>query len=424
MTEDYISRLRGPKVPYFLIEGETRLLDASSYPYGRNRLPVQCNFLEEKREPLSAHITGLRSIVFPFEGQWFKAKAIGIPSGASRPIFRDGRLLSYYLSQTTIGSGTLVWGFMSIEETKNEIHWMKRARELGLPVTEPVGIGVYEDIFVLEFKDRRGLFEHLNKVRLDDLLDDFSKNSKRTTVACSFCREPTDIRVDEILYAFAFPGAEKIFDADDSKDYLKWLGSSCGRNLRLHHDSGILHGTIPRAGGVMTNSHVANHLVGEEETWMTDYHMASQLRDKATRRMEVYCLSCVMNPLPYAQVIGRARFLPRKSPPLGLYEGLVLSPSEGIAGLGELAPMLPGAELAEAFTDGVERGYNRRSTFKIGPELKRNMLRRAVRMKEEMWRIYGIPKGMQRGVEYVRRTIASKKITEEELSEVAEALRD
>lgn len=286
---------------------------------------------------------------------------------------------------------------------------MGRARELGLPATGPIGIGIYRDVFVLDFKNRRELFDHLNKVGFEDLLEDFLKNSRRMTAACTFCKGPTDIRADEILYPFMLPSIERILDIDDCRDYLKWLGSSCAYNLRLHHDNDIMHGTIPKGAYVMTNSHVANHLVGEEKTWMTDYHMAGKAEVRGIQKVEVYCLSYVMNPLPWAEAIGRAKFMPETFPH-GLYDR-------------QMPDRSPSVMLTTAFMDGIELGYYRRRIFDVEPGLKRDMLRKLVKIKEKMWQIYGIPEGMQRGLEYIPYYITSRKTTERDLNEVMKALQ-
>ena len=417
--EGLIQKLRGSKTEYFLIEGETKLLDPSKYPFNKDTLPVLCNPLDRRINPLLAYISGNRSITFPLNRMWFKAKAIGIPFGKSRPIQRDRKLFTYFLTNASIGSGKLIWGFSTPEEADNEIKWMNKAKELDLHATEPIGLGIYKNVFVIEVKNRRDLFSYLNRTSFEDLMNKFLKGSRKTEAACVFCLEPTDIRVDEILYAFSLPGIEKILGEEDCKDYLRWLGSSCGYNLRLHHDNDIMHGTIQRGPGFMTNSHVANHLVGEGGTWMTDYHMAGKTKDKDIKRMEVFCLCHVMNPLPHAEAIARSRFAREELPMFELYELLLSSSYGALTSLGEMGLETPKAELTEAFIDGVILGYYRRRVFEVESKLKREMLKKSVLIKEKMWQILKMPARMQRGVDYFYMKLNTEKITEQDYNEIA-----
>ena len=420
--EDLIRRLRGPRTEYFLIKGKTELLDPSKYPFEKGMLPVFCKYIDAKMQPLKAYISGNRSIVFPSDSAWFKAKSIGIPSGRSSPTYKDGKLYTFFLTNASIGSGSLIWGFSEVKEALNEVKWMKKAKELDLRVTEPVGMGIYENIFVIDLKDRSDLFSYLKRTSLEDLMNRFHKEARKTEGACVFCWEPTDIRVDEILYAFSIPGIENILGRDDCRDYLKWLGSSCGYNLRLHHDNCIMHGTVQVGPGFMTNSHVANHLVGEETTWITDYHMAGEVKNEDIKRMEVFCLCHVMNPLPHAEVIARSRFARDEFPRFELYE-LLLSPSyEAITSLGEIGLRTPKAGLTEAFIDGIELGYYKRRIFEVESKLKRKMLRKSILIKEKIWEILKIPKRMQRGVDYFHARLYSRKLTDQDYRELSRAI--
>ncbi len=423
-VEEFVHKLRGPKTEYFEIDGETKLLDPSKYPFDKNSLPVLCNTIDARTKHSLAYISGNRSIVFPLDGNWFKAKAIGIPFGKSRPILREGKLFSFFLTNASIGSGKLIWGFSRVEEAENEIKWMKKAKELDLKTTKPVGIGIYRNVFAIDVKDRIDLFSFLNRTSFEILMKKFLRGSRRVRAACIFCIEPSDIRVDEVLYAFSFPRIEKILGRKNCIDYLKWLGSSCGYNLRLHHDNGIMHGTIQLGPGFMTNSHVANHLVGEDSTWMTDYHMAGSVKDDNIKRMEVFCLCHVMNPLPHAEIIARSGFAREEFPKFELYE-LLLSPSyEAMVSLGGMGLGMPKAELTEAFIDGVERGYYRRRIYEVERVLKREMLKKSILIKEKIWEILKLPKRMQRGVEYFHRALHARKITEENYRELAKIINE
>jgi hypothetical protein len=414
-VERLLSLLRGRKVFFHLVGGSTSLEEPSLYPFGAGEIPVLCD-LEEKAKSYDAYTSGLRSIVRPGPGSsWFKAKAIGIPSGSSTPIHADGRIYTYYLSDAYIGTGRLIWGFSTVDEAENEISRMVEARELGLPATEPIGIGHYSDVRVLDLKNRHGLFEMLGSTPREALLGRFRDSGRPMDAACIFSSQPTDVRVDEILYGFLHPLIRDVLDPRDCRGFLRWLGSSCGRNLRMHHDAGLLHGTIPRGGGFMTNSHTANHLVDGEGTYTTDYHMAYRSGDKDLRRVEAYFLGSLMNPLPRAEeaaarAFSRSRPLIFENPfestpplPFGQYEEQMFTPR----GFQE--------EFTEAFLDGVVYGYNRRKVRSAESKLRREALLKAAACKKELFRLLGLPEGMERGVNQVTKRLAGHSFTDEEL---------
>lgn len=428
--EELLARLRGEKIPYFLVEGEVELVDPSKYPFKKHLLPLQCRPMDKGLASGFAYTSGNRSFVMPHEGGWFKAKAAGIPSGVSRPILREGRLLTYRLVHASIGSGDVLWGFLSLDEARNELYWMTKVKELGLPSAMPVGMGIYRDVHVIELRDRLALFRYLTTVGDEELLRDFKERSYEADAACLFSLETTDIRADELLYALLFPRVEKILDYGECASYLKWLGSSCGYNLRLHHDQDILHGTIPRPPGVMTNSHLANHIVDESSTWMTDYHMAGKSSDKRLKRIELYCLCHVMIPLPIAQRIAFSKFMEREIPLRRIFRMDMFSP-EPIDWLQILSmreplptPKNQSERLIKALIDGIEHGYKRRDILEVESSLKRRMLKALVIVREKLWEIYGVPQGMQRGVEEVRRIISSRHIPKNRIEEAAHSLRE
>lgn len=111
-VERLLGLLRGRKVVSYLVEGSTRLVDSSLYPFKANEIPIQCILRESEIPSFNAYTSGNRSLVQPsMESRWFKAKAIGIPSGSSRPIHDyDGRIYTYYLFDTNLGSGKVIWG--------------------------------------------------------------------------------------------------------------------------------------------------------------------------------------------------------------------------------------------------------------------------------------------------------------------------
>jgi len=405
-AEELVEKLRGAKVPFFLVDSETRMLSASDYPFPLGKVPVQCCVVGNEVERFEAYTSGNRSIILPHRGNWFKAKAVGIPSGTSQPILKAGRLYSYFLSNDRIGSGTLIWGFSRTEEAENELRWMQRIHDLA-PSPKPVGIGFFRNLSVKEFKDRADLFDCLKDVDRQRLLEEFAESSHSIDAASIYSLQPTDIRVDEILYGFISPELQNVVDFHDCKDYLKWLGSSCGRNLRLLHDSNILHGSILRYGGVMTNSHVANHLVSEDATWITDFHMAQAVGDERFKEIELECLTYVMNPLESAEKIGRSRFKPKTSPMM--YAFSERSPSSYIfSDLEEYRTTSTGEDLSAAFIDGVEYGYFRTKVIHVEAKLRRGLLEKAVNLKHKLWKILNLPEGMQRGTAIIHELMAKR----------------
>ncbi len=416
-------------MPYFLVEGDVELVDPGKYPFEKHQLPLQCRSMEGDLAPGFAYTSGNRSLVMPHGGGWFKAKATGIPSGVSRPILKGG-LLTYRLVHALIGSGDVIWGFLSVDEAKNELYWMIRVKELGLPSTLPVGMGVYRDVHVIELRNRLNLFSYLSRVGDEELFRDFKERSYEVDAACLFSMETTDIRVDELLYALLFPRVERILDYKECASYLRWVGSSCGYNLRLHHDQDILHGTIPKPPGVMTNSHLANHLIDENSTWMTDYHMTSESSDRRLKRIELYCLCHLMIPLPIAQRIALSRFTEREIPLRRIFRIDMFSPEPmdwlQILSMREPlpAPKDQSLRLVKVLIDGIEHGYKRREVLEVESSLKKRMLRALILIREKLWEIYGMPQGMQRGAEEVRKIISARHIPKSRIEEAVRSLRE
>ncbi|GEM_PF-951408 len=419
IMEKIMELLRGSKVKYYLIDGETILINGGKYPFDKSKIPIQCRPLNNLHGYRDGYTSGSRSIVIPFKEEWFKAKAIGIPTGSSQPIYYEGEILTYYLYNARIGSGRLIWGFMTTEEAKHELEWIVKIRELNLPTIEPIGIGVYDKVRVLRLSNRIELFKFLAGKSIGRLISLFKEKSEAAKAACIFCNEPSDIRADEILYGLLIPNIKELIDIEDCKDYLKWLGSSCGYNLRLHHDNNIIHGTIKVEGGFMTNSHLANHIVTYDRTLIADYHMAREVRkrkDKKLKIEEYYCLMYVMNPLPSARAIvhsmrRRASLidLPEIQSGITPIEAIVLWDEVLRMHAGEYTPRNVHEELTKALIEGIEYGYNRRRILEIESKLKRRMLIKLVILKSILWKILNLPKGMQRGVEYVRQVIEKER---------------
>ena len=424
-VERLLSLLRGRKVSFHLVEGSTRLVDPSHYPFKADEVPIQCILAEASIPSIETYTSGLRSIVQPSTGDlWFKAKAIGIPTGDSRPIYADGRIYTYYLFDTYIGTSQLIWGLSTIDEAENEISRIVEARENGLPAPKPIGIGFYNNVRVLDFKDRVELFRMLESTPREALLKRFKESSRPVEAACVFMAQPTDVRVDEILYGFLHPRIRQILDPRDCKDFLKWLGSSCGFNLRMHHDAGLLHGTMPKRGGFMTNSHTANHLVDEKGTYTTDYHMAYSSKDKDLKKAEVFFLASVMNPLQGADEAARKAFEQHRPLPFMLSPEDLYSQIIGYHDDRWFKPKSLQEKFTEAFLDGVEYGYNRRRTRSVEAKLRREALLKTAAAKKELFRLLGLPESMQRGVKYVASRLMMHSFTDEELKASLKRIED
>lgn len=408
------------------MNGKTRLVRNSDYPFPENKLPALCNFLETDRESFSAFESGHRSIVFPYKGRWFKAKAIGIPNGVSRPFYHKGRLHVYFLEeQITMGAGDVLWGFLQETEAKNEMWGFKAAEERGLPSPTPVGIGEF-DVRILTLKDKVKLFNYLNETSRVQILDNFHENSLEGKAYCVFSIIPSDLRVDEILYAFIFPRVERILDPRDCRDYVKWLGSSCAYNLRRHHDEGLFHGTAVTGEGFNTNSYSGNHIVGETETYMCDYDLAREIKDEKGKKLEflraqeLFGLLNIMNPLdPLSyQTRGMVTMETARTGYRELFSVLDSFDPMLLVDVFQIQSVKTfRRELADQYKEGVNLGY-KGEVYEIERDLRRSMLRKAVLVKEKMWELYGLPKRLKRGISaaaYIDTIIKSKKYLEKEI---------
>ncbi|MCL0049271.1 hypothetical protein M1N13_03145 [Dehalococcoidia bacterium] len=93
-------------------------------------------------------------------------------------------MLSYYLERDVIGSGSLVWGFLTESEAQRGPKWMEELKEAGLPVPEALGMGIYEKVSVIDFKDRQEMRERLAGASPADLLREFSERARRSSACC------------------------------------------------------------------------------------------------------------------------------------------------------------------------------------------------------------------------------------------------
>ena len=401
-----LTNLLRSRVRFNLTDGATELKDPQLYPFDPGSLPILCDSLVEEPRPHEAYESGFRSLVFEQQGSWLKAKGVGIAHGGSRPIRRGGDVLTYFLNAVDIGGGRLIWGFSTIEEARRELEMTREARSLGCPAPTPVGLGVYREVHVIDFKDRSELFQALASMSREELLERFVA-ARQVEAACVFLSQSTDVRVDEILYGFLHPGLDSLLNDREARDFLRWLGSNCGKNLRTHHDAGLLHGITPKGGGYMTNAHSANHLVDEDGTYTTDYHMAQRSRDKELRNMEAFFLASLMNPLPGASEAAASYF----GQPKPLIYSLSPESASPLFSNRFFQPSGQLEEYAEAFVDGVALGYRKREALHFEREKRREALLVAAAFKKELFRLLDLPPSMQRGVEQVRRRAAALKLT-------------
>lgn len=106
------------KVKFSLVNGATELTAPPLYPFRSGSLPILCDPLAEEPKPHEAYESGFRSLVFEQQGSWLKAKGVGIAHGVSRPIWRGGNILTYFLNEVDFGGGRLIWGFSTVEEVR------------------------------------------------------------------------------------------------------------------------------------------------------------------------------------------------------------------------------------------------------------------------------------------------------------------
>lgn len=348
IVEEYIKTSR-IKIPFTLVKAELTLFDKSKYPFKHDIAPLMCETIGKELKYSRAYISGARSLVMKFRSSWFKAKGIGTYDLA--PVrYHGNRILTYFISRDVIGSGALIWGFLSKKEVKREVKVMLELKEEKFPIPEIIGMGKYEKAVALDFLNRLEMINYLIGLKPKDILKLYNRG-REVEAYCIFCLEQSDIRVNEILQDIVYRYS-RLEEADKNvKDYVRWLASSCAYNLRLHHDYGLLHGTKKMEKGYLTNSHVANHLVGGEKTWMTDYHLARRVESEEEKIAEVNCLLFVFNPLSNYYYTEKPRAL---------------------------------RQLATEFMKGVTAGY-RKDLFDVEKKLKKNILRKVVESRK-MWK--------------------------------------
>jgi len=398
---EHTSRLRH-KTKYWLVENDSKFLRESSDPFKKERVPIMCSFLGEPDHPsLEAYESGNRSILLMHEGGWFKAKGIGIPAGVSRPLYDKGKIYTYQLyDDPDMCHRYILWGFMQREEYECEQYGAAMAKELGQKI-ELLGATSFKDVYYLQVKDRVEMFSELRKIDRETMIRGFKKGGIHATAYSAYYWVPSDIRVGELFFAFMFPGVTKLIDPGMIREYVEWLGSSCGYLLRQFHDSGALHGTWvgDRATSlglkdIHSNSYTGNYLVDDEGLTMCDFDLSKPIEKESEKEIEKWALIHIENPLYYA----------------GSY-----TPNDALnQRIAKKNPFREG--LAIQFKRAVDLGY-REGVNEIESALKREMLGLVVKTKELMWKLYGFPEDLQGQIDYVDYVISNKMLDDDEFRE-------
>ena len=403
----YTSQLRH-KTKFWLVNGHSDFIKENSNPFGKDQVPIMCDFLGEHDFPsFEAYESGNRSILLPYKGGWFKAKGIGIPTGLSRPIYDASGIYTYQLyNDPDMCHKSILWGFMQEEEYICELYGANKAKELGQNI-ELIGKTSFKNVYYLQLKNRSDMFDYLRRIGREQLVNGFKKERMPTIAYSTYYQVPSDIRVGELFYVLMFPDITKLIDPDLIKEYVQWLGFSCGHLLRQFHDSGALHGTwlgtqTTSLGlrDVHSNSYTGNYLVDEEGLTMCDFDLSNPVEDESEKELEKWALVHVENPLYYA----------------GSYR-----PKDALNQ--RIAKKNPfREELATLFEQSVDQGY-RKEPYEITSSLKKDLLGLLVKAKKLMWMLYGLPEDLTGNIYYVDYVISNKKIKNKEFREAAHAFQ-
>lgn len=374
------------RTDFWLLEDENVEMKVSRYPFDNNKMPVMCQFSEgTSSESYEAYESGNRSIIYYDDGRWFKAKGIGIPRGISRPIYHDKKIYTYQLyGDLDMCHHSAIWGYMEKVDLNCELYGVKETNELGMDI-ETSGFGEYKKGYYISFKDRRELFNFLKSSKESDRLKKLFGSSILTQLFSFYSFIPSDLRVQELLFVFMFPQIEYMLDTTECKEYVRWLGSSCGYRLRQLHEVDLLHGTwigdrkaeIGLAD-VHSNSYTGNHTITEEDTWLVDFDLAKTSKDDSLKDLEKWCLINMENPLFYA-----GSYLGNEALRMGLAKKNTFR-----------------EELARQFVDGVNEGYDGEIHY-IEKQLRRNMLEKLCKSKQFLWELFKLPKDLIGDIYYI-----------------------
>jgi hypothetical protein len=361
-----------------------------------------CDFYQDHDFPsLEAYESGNRSIIFERGEGWFKAKGIGIPFGVSKPMYDNGKIYTHLLyDEPNMCHKSILWGFMQEDEYNCELYGAKKAEQLGQRI-KILGSTCFNNTYYIRMRNRNELFEELHKTEREKLHQNFMEKGIKTKAYSIYTIVPSDIRVGELFYVLMFPRITELIDHSLIREYVEWLGSSCGRLLRTFHDSGSLHGTWvgDRATSlglrdVHSNSYTGNYLVDDIGLTMCDFDLAKPVDKESEKPIEKWALVHIENPLYYA-----GSFIPKDSL------------TQGIA-----KKNLFREELAVLFKKAVDLGYDEQPGD-LEKSLKRDMLGLLVRAKQIMWKLYNLPEDLVGNIYYIDYVVSNKSIEESEFKE-------
>ena len=391
------------KTKYCLINNNIHVHKDSLNCIFKNNVPLMCDFVEHKNlTSYVAYESGNRSIFFNKHNSWIKAKGIGIPVGYTRPLYYKENIYTYQLRDPNMCHESIIWGFMEKDELNCELYGAMKAEELGQKVTL-LGYTSFPNVYYLKMKDRAELFYKLKSTNINERLRNFKNGAKKTTVYSIFYSVPSDIRVQELLCTFIFPQITKIIDKKDIREYIQWIGSSCGFLLKEFHDSGALHGTwfenrnegIRLLGliDIHTNCYTGNYLVDEEGITMCDFDLSRPIQKESYREIEKWALIHTENPLYYAGSY---------SPNDALYQ--------------KIAIKNPFREsLSVLFEKSVKQGY-KGEKYEVEGAWKREMLSLISRAKVFLWNLYGIPKEITAQIDYLDYILTLKTVNQKDFN--------
>jgi hypothetical protein len=391
------------KTNYCLIENDNVIVDYKWYPFKKDFMPVMVDFHDNMdRENYVAYESGNRSIILHHNDTWFKAKGIGIPKGISKPIYKNSQFYTYILNNDLeMCHKSVIWGFMEKNDADSEIFGTKYIGDIQNNIIS-VGYGILENINYITYKDRKELFYNLKKSKESVLKKLFNYSSKKDAY-CFFMKVFSDIRVQEILFPFMFPQIAEILDEDDCKEYIGWLGNSCGRILKILHDNDILHGTwlgnrnMGSFLDIHSNSYIGNYILDESKIGIVDFDLTEKNNNSNIKEMEKKCLIQMENPLFYA-----GSFIGNEALEMGLVKKNEFREN-----------------LAKIFEAGVDEGYSGNEYY-IEMTKRAEMLKDIVDLKDIIWNLYEIPKDLVGNVYYLEYLIKNKEANTSDIRELFE----
>lgn len=395
------------KTKFWLVEDENIEMKVSKYPFDKNKMPLMINVNKDVSfESNEAYESGNRSIIFYDDGRWFKAKGIGIPGGASRPIYKDEKIYTYELyDEIEMCHTSVLWGFMDKIAIECELLGAEKCNQLGMDI-ELSGYGEYKEGYYISFKDRKELFKYLGNTKESNRLKKMFRSSKKTPLHSFYSFIPSDLRVLELLYTFMFPHIEYMLDVENCKDYVRWLGSSCGHRLKQIHEANLLHGTWTEDRkkefdlyDVYSNSYLGNHTVTEEETYLIDFDLAEHSQDKFLKDAEKWCLINMGNPLFYA-----GTYLGNEPLKMGLAKKNSFREN-----------------LSNIFICGVNEGYAS-EIYYIEKKLRRKMLEKIAKSKQILWKLFKLPNDLIGDIYYIDAILVKKSLKDIDIKKAVNAI--